>query len=467
MWRPAGMSSEEDEDDDYFGFSSDVPKPPINEKKPLETTLEDKFLISLKNGNINEMKIMIENGFKIDTPLEAGWSALLHSCFLGNSDVVKFLLDSGADPNFHKNLYTPTMAVCCSSASEDDLVKCMEHLIEYKADVNETDKYRTTALMFAVKQGYLQLMSKLINAKCNIDKQDSEGWPALFHGILKNNFAAVKLLVDAGCKLNIQDLKNRTAYELADYFGYKEIANLVCTSQDVMLVSEDNTNESVQSVRDSVDELFQQLPSRNGKSDMCGFPSEVISLLYGMGMERYAHCFMKCNVQLGEFLTISDERLKEIGVRFSSHRQQILLSVKKFHLRQWNKMSLGLKPLHIQMEIEDADRLMANITKHLHVLKATVQYTRKHMPIEIKPEVFQATEKASHQLDLIVTELNLVNTFAKRTEKNDKIIHADLIKQKEPPSIFNKIMKIASISFVIGIALWKNRMIIVQKLKTS
>lgn len=465
MWRPAGMSSEEDEDDDYFEFSSDKPNPPINEK-PLETTLEDKFLTSLKNGNINEMKILIESGFKIDTPLEAGWSALLHSCFLGNPDVVKFLLDSGADPNFHKNLYTPIMAVCYSSANEDDLVKCIEHLIEYKAGVNETDKYRTTALMFAIKQGHLQLMSKLINAKCDIDIQDSEGWPALFHAILKNNVAAVKLLVDAGCKLNMQDSKNRTAYELADYFGYTEIANLVCTSQDVTFVSEDNTNELVQSVRDSVDELLQQLPSRNGKSDTCGFPSDMISLLYGMGMETYAHCFMKHNVQLGEFLTISDEHLKEIGVRFSSHRQQILLFVKKFHLRQWNKMSLGLKPLNVQMEIEDADRLMANITKHLHVLKATVQYTRKHMPIEIKPEVFQTAEKASYQMDLIVKELNLINTYAKCTEKNDRIMHVDLIKQKEPPSIFNKIMKIGSICFVIGIALWKNRMIMVEKLKT-
>lgn len=461
MMRPAGMSSEEEEEDDYFVFSSDVPNSRIYHK-PSEVTPEDKFLVLLKDSNINEMKIMIENGFNVDTRLESGWSALLHSCFLGKSDVVKFLLESGADPNFHENLYMPIMAVCSSRANEDELIKCIEYLLQYKADVNETDIYRTTALMFAVKEGHMKLMSKLINAKCNIDKQDSEGWPALYHAVLKNNIEAVKLLVDAGCKLNTQDLKNRTAYELAEYFGYKEIANIVRTNQD-MFVSEENTNESVQSSMDPVDELFQQLPSQNGKNDVCGFPSEVSSLLCGMGMERYAQCFIKHKIQLGEFLIISNERLKEIRVRFSSHRQQILSSVKKFHLRHWNKMSLGLKPVNVQLEIEDVDRLMAIISKHLHVLKATFHYTRKHMLVEINPELFETIEKALHQLDLIIRELNSVNSIAKHTEKNNKIIHVDLIKHKEPLSVFNIIMKIASISLVVCTALWKNRMVLVQK----
>ena len=96
------------------------------------------------------MKIMIENGFNVETPLESGWSALLHSCFLGKPDVVKFLLESGADPNFKKEFYTPLMAVCSSRANEDDLARCMEYLLEYKADINETDKYRTTALMLSL-----------------------------------------------------------------------------------------------------------------------------------------------------------------------------------------------------------------------------------------------------------------------------------------------------------------------------
>lgn len=466
MLRPAGMSSEEEDDDDYYlTFSSDMPSPQINQKHP-EVTSEENFFICLKNSNIDEMKMMIENGFSVDTPLESGWSALLHSCSLGKSDVVKFLLESGANINFQRDLFTPIMAVCSSKANEDELVKCIEYLFEYKADINQTDKYGTTALMLAVREGHLKLISKLINAKCNIDRQDSEKWTALYHAILKNNVEAVKLLVDAGCKLNTQDSKNRTVYELAEYFGYKEIANIVRAYQDVNSVSEENTNEPVQSNEDPVERLLHQLPSNNGKNDMCGFPSDVISLVNGMGLSRYARCFKEHNVQLGEFLLISEERLKEIGVTFSYHRQQILLSIKKFHLREWNKRSLGLKPLNVQLEIEDADRLIAIIIKHLHVLKATIHYARKNMPIEIKPELFETTEGALHQSDLIIKELSSINSLAKHKGHNDKIIHVDLIKRKEPPSVFNKIMKIASISFVLGIAFWKSRMIMAQKLNT-
>ena len=41
-------------------------------------------------------------GFNVNTPLKGGWVALMYACNHGNSEIVRLLLQHGANPNTQK-----------------------------------------------------------------------------------------------------------------------------------------------------------------------------------------------------------------------------------------------------------------------------------------------------------------------------------------------------------------------------
>ena len=55
--------------------------------------------LSLTEENLNEMKILLENGADINSQDENGFSALIMATNKNNLDMVKFLLENGANIN--------------------------------------------------------------------------------------------------------------------------------------------------------------------------------------------------------------------------------------------------------------------------------------------------------------------------------------------------------------------------------
>jgi ankyrin repeat/SAM/basic leucine zipper domain-containing protein 1 len=92
--------------------------------------------------------------------------------------VTEYLLEMKANPNFHKELFTPLMAACASSHEvEDDLVKCVEILIANGSNINATERHKVTPLMFACKEKRLKIVQTLLRREeINIDLQDHRGW---------------------------------------------------------------------------------------------------------------------------------------------------------------------------------------------------------------------------------------------------------------------------------------------------
>ena len=99
-------------------------------------------------------------GFNVNTPLKGGWVALMYACNHANSDIVRLLLQHGANPNTHKgkqdkrnkdwsslphflaDMFTALMAVGSSkSTREEDLVECAKALIDEGARPNAHDRF--------------------------------------------------------------------------------------------------------------------------------------------------------------------------------------------------------------------------------------------------------------------------------------------------------------------------------------
>jgi len=138
----------------------------------------DDFRIAAMKGNLETVKSYVQNGVSVSQVLRSGWTALMYSVSCGRWQVTEYLLEKKANPNFHKELFTPLMAACASSHEiEDDLVKCVEILIANGANINATERHKVTPLMFACKEKRFKIVQTLLRREeINIDLQDHRGW---------------------------------------------------------------------------------------------------------------------------------------------------------------------------------------------------------------------------------------------------------------------------------------------------
>jgi len=142
--------------------------------------------------NDNELKCwLLQAGFKASEPLQDcvnicisnGMTPLMHAARTGNGDVIKSLLDRGADP------------------------------AQFNADGNG-------ALWFACFANSPTCVSMLIAAGAPLDSQNVNGATALIYCASAAKTDLVKVLLDAGANTALQTLDDFTALELA--------ANLEC-----------------------------------------------------------------------------------------------------------------------------------------------------------------------------------------------------------------------------------------------
>lgn len=117
-------------------------------------------------------------------------------------ELIRLLLDAGADPNIANNKgMTPLMLSTSSHLTR--------LLLERGAEVNARNKDGMTALMFCTNANVSKL---LIQAGARVNLADNEGMTAL---MLSENAACTKVLLEAGAKPNARNKMNATAIMFA------------------------------------------------------------------------------------------------------------------------------------------------------------------------------------------------------------------------------------------------------------
>ena len=117
----------------------------------------------------------------------------------GNTDLVRRLLDLGADPDLQvpirrrnrirNNLIRATL---------EDNLEIVELLLAAGADVNAKDVYGNTALIWASNKGNLDIVELLLASGANVNETNSSGYTALEYAVNKGYSEIEIALRDAG-----------------------------------------------------------------------------------------------------------------------------------------------------------------------------------------------------------------------------------------------------------------------------
>ena len=125
-------------------------------------TIQDQFAAGVEVGNLALIKSAVVAGAEVDVPLKFGYTALVTAASRGRADIVKVLLDAGADVNLLDGAVGNAALHYAASDGHTGVVKM---LLEAGADVNlQGEGHPTFALMGAVENGHVEIVKRLLDA---------------------------------------------------------------------------------------------------------------------------------------------------------------------------------------------------------------------------------------------------------------------------------------------------------------
>lgn len=180
-------------------------------------------LIANLISSLTFFQILLDAGAGINTHSnEFKESALTLACYKGHLDMVRFLLEAGADQE-HK---TDEMHTALMEASMDGHVEVARLLLDSGAQVNmPTDSFESP-LTLAACGGHVDLAMLLIERGANIEEVNDEGYTPLMEAAREGHDEMVSLLLTQGANINAQTEETQeTALTLACCGGFLEVAD--------------------------------------------------------------------------------------------------------------------------------------------------------------------------------------------------------------------------------------------------
>ena len=157
-------------------------------------------------------QVLIDAGADIEARDDMGRSPLHWACDSGALEVVKMLVESGAEVRASGNggLTYAMMAARCGH------IETMHYLVGLpEVDVNHKDRFGRTAVLYAADEKYADVVEVLIDAGADIEVKDFQGRSPLLVASKHGHLRVVEVLLKAGADVCVTDELGETCLSLA------------------------------------------------------------------------------------------------------------------------------------------------------------------------------------------------------------------------------------------------------------
>ncbi len=223
-------------------YGADIEKRIVKEQTRLLKDCTPLF-VAVHLGKKQVVKCLIELGADVNVASDKYSSPLVLALTNGNEEIFSLLVKSGADYTRPVKMLIEKDSIDVSPqkieknelyiihhAAQTDKTGMIRALLEAGDDINKRCESQdslyngATPLILAASQGALESVELLIENKADINTVNTEGYTALAHAALINDHDIVKSLIDAGANIDIR-IKGK---ELIDYIKDKEMkVNLI------------------------------------------------------------------------------------------------------------------------------------------------------------------------------------------------------------------------------------------------
>ena len=160
----------------------------------------------IQDYNVKQVETILEHVVDINQ-LYKGTTLLCKACKYGNAEIVRLLLNKGADPNI-KNIWqmSPLMESC--KANKEEIAKL---LLDRKVEVNCKDSYGNSAIIYAVGKSSIKCVELLLSHGADLnDRIEDEfsylwSYSLLMLATYNESIEVVKCLLSHGARLYIEE----------------------------------------------------------------------------------------------------------------------------------------------------------------------------------------------------------------------------------------------------------------------
>ena len=192
-----------------------------------------------QDDGVRVAQLLLERGAHVDTRRNDHWTPLHVASYSGNVEIVRLLLDHGADPEANAEGYMgskPLHQVSCGKyRSQEDGVRVAQLLLERGADVDTRRNDHWTPLHVASYYGNVEIVHVLLDhgADPEADAEGDKGKKPL-HMVSSGKYRSqddglriARLLLERGADVNTRRNDDCTPLHVASYFGIVEIVRLL------------------------------------------------------------------------------------------------------------------------------------------------------------------------------------------------------------------------------------------------
>jgi ankyrin len=204
-------------------------------EKPLHRVARGEY--KSQEDGVRVAQLLLDRGADINTRRKDDWTPLHLASYFGNIEIVRLLLNHGADPEAAEGDMgdKPLHRVACGEyKSQEDGVRVAQLLLERGADVNTQRRDHQTPLHLASYYGNIEIVCLLLDHGADLEAADGNvGGKPLHHvpcGEYKSQEDGVRvaqLLLERGADVNTRCDDHQTPLHLASYFGNIEIVRLL------------------------------------------------------------------------------------------------------------------------------------------------------------------------------------------------------------------------------------------------
>jgi len=184
-------------------------------------------------GMDDVVKLLLDHGADIDAQADNGETAVMCAATIddGNPTTVRLLVERGCNLNI-KSITGDNVLLAVISGSDREKLETLRILIDNGVDVNCKNEKGETPLQWAAFYGHYNTIKLLLEKGANVNDADNNGKTALMLAASSSspNEEIVKLLIESKASLDYRDKNGETAYFYALDSGNIEISKLLASA---------------------------------------------------------------------------------------------------------------------------------------------------------------------------------------------------------------------------------------------
>lgn len=182
------------------------------------------LIAATQEGRLAAVNTLLDKGASVDERRDHdGRSALLIAIDKNYPNIVKAVLEKGADPNMEDTNGRTALMI----AIEHQSLSFVQMLLTYKASADGQNTFGETALMYATMYNSIDVVEELLAHEANVNLQDQDGKTALIYASRDGYTEIAQMLLAKEARVNTQDSHQNTALMMASAYGHTAIVNLL------------------------------------------------------------------------------------------------------------------------------------------------------------------------------------------------------------------------------------------------